>query len=349
MRMMFLFRVFAVCVSASAEIMTAGTFTRPFSSDSPWCRPIPANAVYEDVPGLNTIAGGINFADRWTTFVYKTDVKSRAARVYIHDSTLWNKRSKNEVGCNHNSEAIEDALRSASRSTNSFPANYYATIEPSPPGKRLFPLGIRDIHAAWRKTIFVPDGKFTPSPDTDGQIAIWQPDGLVFEAYCAVVCDNGDIICTAASFTDPASDGSGLQNGRCASLIPNYAGLIRAGEVNAGEIPHALACTFPADLLSPRAVYPAAAFDMNDGYKGTVPMGSLIAIPLSVDLSALDLPPKTLVIARAAQRFGIYVVDRGGAGLTVKADQHASDAACDEVRQSMAKIVHELKLVRGVR
>jgi hypothetical protein len=128
-------------------------------------------------------------------------------------------------------------------------------------------------------------------------------------------------------------------------LIPNYAGLIREGEVASGSIEHALACTFPAALLAPRVVFPATAFDMNDGYKGTVPMGALLALPASLDLSSLKLSPGGLVIARAAQRYGIYVVDRGGEGVTLKADQHAKDAVTPAIRDDLTKIVRSLKRV----
>ncbi len=332
-----------------ASFLSADSFTRPFSADSVWNRPIPEKAAYENVPSIGKIYGGINWNDRWTTFVYKTDAQSRKARLFIHPPTLWSQRHSEAVAPTGNSDAIEEKLRAASAPRNGFPANFYSTTVRSPPGKRTFPSAVQAIHTAWRSEIVVPVTPFSPSPDTDGHLAIWQPDGRVLEVYCAVVCKNGDVIGTMASFTDPSGDGSGLANGRCASLIPNFAGLIRRGEVASGSIGHALACTFPAALLACEAVYPAVAFDMNDGYKGTVPMGSLLALPPSTDLSSLNLSPAAMVIARAAQRYGIYVVDRGGDGLTLKADQDAADAVTPEIRNDLYKIVRALKLVHGSR
>ncbi|MEK6794519.1 MAG: hypothetical protein AABZ39_07065 [Spirochaetota bacterium] len=341
--------IVTVLIIASALIAAPDTFKRPFSTNSIWNRQLPVNTAYDDVPGLEKTLGSINFENRWTTFVYSTDASSRKAKLYIHPYTLHGKRQSKAVTYTNNPDSIEDALRAASVPSNSFPANYYATTMQSPPGKRTFPYAVHDVHSYWRDEIYVPNDAFSPSPDSDGQLAIWQPDGKVLEVYCAVVCKNGDIIGTMAGFTDPVSDGSGLENGRTASLIPNYAGLIREGEVTAGVIDHALSCTFPPNLLTTQAVYPAMAFDMNDRYKGPVPMGSLLAIPLSADLSAMKLSAGGRIIAEAAQRYGIYVVDRGGAGLTIKADQNASDALTQETRADIYKIVRELKLVRGPR
>ena len=75
-----------------------------------------------------------------------------------------------------------------------------------------------------------------------------------------------------------------------------------------------------ADLLMRKAVWPAAAFDRDSNYSGLLPMGSLLAIPASIDISTLGLSPQGLVIAKAAQDYGVYVVDRGGAGISFLAE-----------------------------
>ena len=49
-------------------------------------------------------------------------------------------------------------------------------------------------------------------------------------------------------------------------------------------------------------------------------MGTLLAIPSTVDIGKLGLSPQGLVIARAAQDFGVYLVDRGGGGLSFLAE-----------------------------
>ena len=48
----------------------------------------------------------------------------------------------------------------------------------------------------------------------------------MLECYDAVVCSNGDVVCTMAGFTDPCSGGTGANNGRCASLLNDYAAFL---------------------------------------------------------------------------------------------------------------------------
>src|ERR1700681_2206116 len=113
---------------------------------------------------------------------------------------------------------------------------------------------------------------------------------------------------------------SGASNGRRASMVPSFAGLIRDGEISAGHIPHALAAMAPRSILQASAVWPAAAFDRSSNYTGTLSMGSLLAIPATIDLTQLGLSPQGLVIAHAAQDYGVYVVDSGGGGFTFLAE-----------------------------
>lgn len=328
----------------AAERTLDEIFQRPFAADAPWNRSIPGNASFAAVPGIGGLGGSVNYAGRWSTAIHRATATDRSAHLYIHPWDLWDQLAAGTVLNAGNPAAVEDALRAASGDTMPFDANFYSTIVRSPPGPRTWPGGLRDIRSAWRNAIRVPSGA-TPSPDSDGHLAIMQPDGLMLECYAAVVCANGDVVCTMASFSDPAADGSGRENGRTASLVPNYAGQIRRGEIASGRIAHALACTAPAALLAPAAVTPAWAFDTNDGYSGTLPMGTLLALPPALDPAALGLSAQGLVLARAAADYGIYIVDRGGAGITIKAALDADDAVYPAMAADAATIVRHLAAV----
>ncbi len=324
-------------------------FLKPFADNSPWNAPIDRNASYEPIKDIEAQHGDINFDGRWSTGVYKATLRDRLARLYIHDYTLWDLLNSGAVKTFGNTPGLEAALRKASADKPRFPANYYSTTTRSPPGPRTFPPDVRDINLNWTNSIYVPLIA-RPSPDSDAQLAIWQPGGLILECYGAVVCGNGDVICTMASFSDPSGDGTGAGNGRCASLLPNYAGLIRKGEVDGRRISHALSCTVSRLLLAPQFVWPAYAMDMNDRYEGTVPMGSLLAIPPDVNLDNLDLSEKGKIIARAAQEFGIYVVDRGGdGGIVLKASLDADDALYADRAKDAQIIVRNLQRVTSAR
>jgi len=306
-------------------------FLQPFASNSPWNTPIGSGAQYEEIPNITTCSAGINYNDRCTTGIYRATASAPQATLYIYKGNVWGLLAHNKkltdpatgvsytVNTVGNDPAAEALLRSGSQSTDLTPANFYSTSLRSPPNPRTWPAGLRSLQTGWTNSIFVP-ANAVPSPDLDAHIAILQPSGLFLECYNAIVCANGDIVCAIAGFSDPTSDGTGVQNGRTASLIPNYAGKIRQGEMDSSHIPHALCALTPAKTLTPQCVWPASAFDMNDGYTGTVPMGSLLAIPPSVDINTLGLSPKGLAIARAAQDYGIYLTDRGGGGVTILAE-----------------------------
>jgi hypothetical protein len=103
-------------------------------------------------------------------------------------------------------------------------------------------------------------------------------------------------------------------------MIPSFAGLIRKGEISSGKIPHALAAMAPQSILTASSVWPAAAFDRSNHYAGKLPMGSLLAIPPTTDLSTLGLSTRGLTIAKAAQDYGVYVVDSDNNGFTFLAE-----------------------------
>jgi hypothetical protein len=106
-------------------------------------------------------------------------------------------------------------------------------------------------------------------------------------------------------YGDGVSDGGTRAYGGSA-----IGGLIRIWELEAGTIPHALAFAMPNERMQQGPVWPASREDnQNEDYQGTVPMGTLVAIPPDVDLEALDLTPAGLVLARALQDYGAYLVD----------------------------------------
>ncbi len=167
-------------------------------------------------------------------------------------------------------------------------------------------------------------------------------------------------------------------NGRRASLIAPFAGLIRYPELSNGFIPHALAATIGADMLacqptSPEAynftgqafpqAWPAFGYDQQNIaggalgaasgglYKnayGNIPMGSLLAIPKSLTLSPSlfqtctgpnDTICQVYVVAVALQDYGAYVVDTGSnTYMTLMAELNDADV----VRQNPTYLANDL-------
>ncbi|MCU1488012.1 MAG: hypothetical protein JWN67_4758 [Actinomycetia bacterium] len=123
-------------------------------------------------------------------------------------------------------------------------------------------------------------------------------------------------------------------------------GLIRTWELEQGTIRHALALALEADQLGRGPVWPATAEDGDAArsYTGNVPMGTLAAIPPSIDVNRLGLSPAGLAAARALQDYGAYVVDRSGC-TCLYAEPTAPRTAVSDLRKDVAKLRSLLRVV----
>jgi hypothetical protein len=147
----------------------------------------------------------------------------------------------------------------------------------------------------------------------DGHATIIQPDGRTsYDAYKLVKVSATVWEAQVAKVTDVT--GTGINLGVRAAGTPFMAGMIRTHELRDKQINHALAIAVPNTVLKSGFVWPAKSQDTDGAtaYKGQVPMGTLLAIPTSVNVSTLGLSPEGLALAKALQTYGAYVVDRGG-------------------------------------
>jgi hypothetical protein len=152
-----------------------------------------------------------------------------------------------------------------------------------------------------------------PTGGSDMHVTIISPDGKT--AYDTFKMAKINSTLWRAQVVNPTDlKGSGINYGTRAAGVPAFAGLIRAHELAAKKIPHALAIAIPNELLKSGHIWPAKREDTNaaSAYKGGVPMGTLLAIPGSVDVSSMGLSPEGLALAKALQNYGAYVVDRSG-------------------------------------
>ena len=109
-------------------------------------------------------------------------------------------------------------------------------------------------------------------------------------------------------------DGSGINGGGTAAHFGNLAGIIRAQELAAGEIDHALLMVVKCD--AGRYVYPAAGRGSRcaDTYNA-LPMGARLQLNMtSSQIDALPVPGWKKTILRAMATYGMYFGDTGGGG-----------------------------------
>jgi hypothetical protein len=95
--------------------------------------------------------------------------------------------------------------------------------------------------------------------------------------------------------------------------VPYLAGLVRPCEIARGRIDHALA--FAYDFPTPEHVYPATKSDGESIDPADMPEGSRLQLDPSLTVSrlrSLGCAGPCLTVARALQRYGMYVIDQSG-------------------------------------
>jgi hypothetical protein len=301
----------------------------PFSSTSPWNYPIGNGARYASV-SLTSITASISFK-QWTSSVVIASSSDPVTNVRYGSwggstPSTWTYLHNGGDGCFVSPSTLDpktfqpvSTIKNYAFGQSALPpflANYYSTIN-SPSTTRVWPASLHASQLDYYTSINMPTGA-CGSPDSDGMMSVIQPTGWALDTYATVTLDDQTLLASMGSFVDLKGDGTGYWNGRRASMIPSLAGLIRKGELASGRIPHALAVTISPTVLKEQAIWPASAFDMNSGYSGALPMGSLLGIPPWVNIDGLGLTPLGKVIARAAQNYGIFIVDRtGGPGINI--------------------------------
>jgi hypothetical protein len=111
------------------------------------------------------------------------------------------------------------------------------------------------------------------------------------------------------------------------SGFANLAGLIWPHELKAREIPHALMFSYP-HTSARGAVAPATETDGRSTRADALPEGARLQLDPTLDLDRLRLRPYERTIARALQRYGMYLGDTGGGApslYAVHAQSYRSD------------------------
>ena len=158
-------------------------------------------------------------------------------------------------------------------------------------------------------------------------------------------------------WSDPAHNHQGAR----AAGVPTMAGLVRKHELDDGDtlFRHVLAMTLDGSALRKGYVFPATAEDDNapQNYRGGVPMGSLMMLPPSFEVTALRTP----ILRKLAQTLKVYgaaVVDQNhdtrftipveqGANIDLHPNRWNSEAGAD--LNAIAQALRRVSAVDGWR
>jgi len=201
--------------------------------------------------------------------------------------------------------------------SNSVPIYEVPASQPTVPVQLISRFHVPALESAWSAVPLPTNAQ--PATGNDRHLLIWQPstDRLwefwhLSKTPSGWLAEWGGAIAHVSSSTGvygPSSwPGANATWGASASSLSIAGGLITLEDLAAGEINHALAIGLPRVRAGTFAA-PAARTDGTSWVGTSLPEGARLRLDPSLELWKLHLPPLTLMLARAAQRYGIYVRD----------------------------------------
>jgi hypothetical protein len=176
----------------------------------------------------------------------------------------------------------------------------------------------RALQRAWDAVPLPPDAQ--PAGGTDGHLVVWQPSRDRLWEFWRLRHGAGGWLASWGGAMRNVSTSSGIYGpkswpgakpwwGASATSLSVAGGLITLEDLQSGAINHALAMS----IANVRAGVYAAPANRDDGQSTSplsLPEGARLRLNPALNLAALHLPKLTLLIAQAAQRYGIVVRDR---------------------------------------
>jgi len=174
------------------------------------------------------------------------------------------------------------------------------------------------LQAAWSQVPLPANAH--PSAGTDGTLVVWQPStDRLWEFWRLTHAAAGWQASWGGAMQDVSSN-PGVYGpeawpdakpwwGSSASSLSIAGGLITLEDLQRGQINHALAMAIP-NVRAGVYASPAQRSDGTSSSQLSLPEGAQLRLDPSLDLAALHLPPLTLMIAQAAQRYGIFIRDK---------------------------------------
>jgi hypothetical protein len=264
-----------------------------------------------------------------------------APRLFAADS-VWNAPLAADTPLDPDSPQLVKTLRDmVAQNMGAGTGPWIATGDSSSPLYRVpagQPLVRVQLHTGWwgrtlqRAFAAVPlPANAVPAKGSDAHLAVWQPSTDRFWEFFHLRkrgdtwhADYGGAIknvSASAGYYDKRSwpGLSGKHWGASASSLPIVAGMMRIDELRAGEIQHALSVSIPV-ARSKVFAWPAQRTDGVSTAPNAIPEGARFRLDPKLDLAKLHLRPTTLMIARAAQRYGMIVVDQTGHAVSLGAE-----------------------------
>jgi hypothetical protein len=173
------------------------------------------------------------------------------------------------------------------------------------------------LQAAWDAVPLPPNAQ--PAEGTDKHLVVWQPStNKLWEFWRLEKTEAGWGAAWGGAMQNASSDpgaygpeawpGATTGWGASASSLSIAGGLITLEDLERGQINHALAISVP-NTRGPAFASPAQRTDGWHTEASSLPEGAHLRLEPGLNLASLHLPRFTLMLAEAAQKYGIFVRD----------------------------------------
>jgi hypothetical protein len=247
---------------------------------------------------------------------------------FFSPSSFWNEEVPSDAELDPNSSSIVEAFNeqiSSEQETKSGPSiattDYSVPIYTVPADQPMVPVKLlgHSTHTALRSAFeavpLPPNAQ--PAAGTDKHLVVWQlSTNRLWEFWRIEKTAEGwqtewggamqNVSSNPGVYGPEAWPGAESSWGGDASSLSLAGGLVTLEDLEDGEINHALAMVVP----NVRAGVYASPAQRTDGYSDnqlSLPEGAHLRLDPNLNLAALHLPRFTLMIAEAAQRYGIFV------------------------------------------
>jgi hypothetical protein len=174
------------------------------------------------------------------------------------------------------------------------------------------------LQAAWREVPIPPGAQ--PAKGTDKHLDVWQPStDKLWEFWAFEWTPSGPVAQWGGAMRNVSKNPGAYDTGAWPHAQPLWGasgsslsiagGLITFEDLKHGVINHALMISLP-DIRAGVYASPAQRADGTADSPLAIPEGAHLRLDPNLDLATLHLPRPTLMIARAAQRYGILVMDK---------------------------------------
>ncbi len=310
----------------SAEIISSGTATCTVTSYPKWS----SYGITADYSGDSS-----DLASASSTFTQTVEppAESAAPFRFFSPTSFWNEEVPASAPLDPSSAgvvtAFDQEIAAAEAAKTGLPnlntASWSVPVYTVPADQPLVKVTLEEgsrwtaaLQSAWDAVPLPAHAQ--PAVGTDKLLVVWQPstDKLwefwrLEETLTGWQATWGGAMQNASADSGAygPEDWSGAKSnwGAAATSLSVAGGLITLEDLEKGQIDHALAMSIPTPR---RGVYAAPA-ERTDGSSTeplSIPEGAHLRLDPSLDLASLHLPKLTLMMAEAAQRYGIFVVNQ---------------------------------------